>query len=113
MKLNIILQQYNCLQIIITMERMDYSNDRNDLSDEEDNKLKAKVSKVATWLFVVPLSLCKCVKFMCIPTSCLEIWCLMLGLVTLNVVNQEPGCLYGFTGADVVFVASGRLRGCP
>ena len=34
---------------IVSAKRMNYSNDINESSDEEDNKLKAKVSK-ATWL---------------------------------------------------------------
>ena len=39
-----------CLQVIITVERMDYPNDRDDLSDKKDKKLKTTVKKLATWI---------------------------------------------------------------
>ena len=51
----------NCPQIIITMDRMGYSNDRNDLSDD---KLTARVSKVATDLSLAE-SVCAFKYVMC------------------------------------------------
>ena len=40
----------NCVQIIFAIERKSYSNDRKDSSDEENNELNAKFSKLAGFL---------------------------------------------------------------
>ena len=41
-----------CLQITIEMDRMDYSSDRSDSSEEEGNKQSTELSKVFVFICI-------------------------------------------------------------